>query len=94
MATAAPLASPDTATNPTHLTQVSDLHPHPAQMRTVHTTATMAALTLQVLQAGGSADWQPIVATPRPDTDGYAMLDARLCGRERPHPGTGRTGRP
>lgn len=73
-ATAAVPASLDTATDTTRVVPIRDLHTHPAQMRTVHTTSAMAALTLQVLQAGGVADWQPIVAAPRTDTDGYYII--------------------
>ena len=67
---AAPPMSPDT----TRLVPISELHTHPAQMRTVYDPAAMATLTVQVLQAGGIAEWDPIVATPHPNTDGYSII--------------------
>lgn len=79
MSTAVPVSTPPPSAehpsdHPTPLVRMGDLYTHPAQMRTVYDPVAMAALTVQLLHAGGIAAWQPIVATPQPDGNGYFIV--------------------
>ncbi|MCB0078039.1 MAG: hypothetical protein KDD73_11550 [Anaerolineales bacterium] len=62
-----------TASSSYQAAPITAFHEHPAQMRTLYDLEEMATLTLQVY--GRDLDqWQPIVATPRPDGEGYYIL--------------------
>ena len=55
---------------------------HPAQMRTQYDSDTLAALTLQIYERG-LHEWQPLVASKRPDSDAAAPRYHLVSGHRR-----------
>jgi hypothetical protein len=55
-------------------TNLNQLKPHPAQMRTIYDLEALAGLTLQIYERGLN-EWQPIVASAKPGANGAEGSD-------------------